>query len=135
VLVTGDWLTVLFFGAGGEGTEWILAALAASAMMNGISTVAGNGLWAIDQPRPSFIADLASMTITLLVAAVCVPFYGALGAAVATLAGMAVAASVRVFLLIRCLRSADCVPRSHHGSEIAGDEDSRFVMESAEAAI
>jgi O-antigen/teichoic acid export membrane protein len=135
VFLTGDWLAVFFFGAAGEGTEWILATLAVSATMNGISTVAGNGLWAIDRPRAGFIADLSSMTTTLLAALVFVPPFGALGAAMATLAGMLVAASVRVLMLIRCLRNAESAHATQQDSELVGDQDARLVMETAEAAI
>jgi O-antigen/teichoic acid export membrane protein len=135
VLVTGDWLAVLFFGAAGEGTELILAALALSALMNSIGVVAGNGLLAIDQPRPSFLADVCSLVVTLIAAAVCVPLYGALGAAIATLAGMTAAAAVRAFVLVRYLRGEELPSPTHPHDDFAGNADSRFVMESAEAAI
>lgn len=135
VLLTGDWLAMFFFGAAGIGTNWILAVLAISATLNGISTVAGNGLWAIDRPRAGFIADLSNMATTLLAAIVFVPKYGALGAAMSTLAGMTIAASVRVWMLVRCLRDADRPHEKEPVSEIVGDQDCRLVMESAEAAM
>lgn len=104
-LVTGDWLVVAAFGHQYQGTDTILVALAASTLMNGLSIVAGNGLWAIDQPRLNFFADVCCMAVTLLAAALFIHPFGALGAALATLAGTSIAAIARIVTLIRSLES------------------------------
>ena len=72
IFVTGDWLAVLTFGAIGAGTGAILAALALSVLMNGIAIVVGNGLWVMDQPRASFLADVFCLAVTLIAAALLV---------------------------------------------------------------
>lgn len=102
-LITGDWLVVAAFGKQYQGTAAILIALAVSTLMNGLSIVSGSGLWAIDRPRSNFLADVCCMGATLIAAAVLVHPFGALGAALATLAGTSTAAVVRIFTLIRCL--------------------------------
>ena len=142
MLATGDWLTVLAFGSAGEGTGAILGALAVSALMNGIGVVAGNGLWAIDQPRPNFLADVFSMAVTLIAAALLVLPLGALGAALATLAGMTAAAVVRSITLARYLRRAETdnhVSTSHSPGYVPVDETrvetNRYLVDTAEAAI
>ena len=103
LLVTGDWLVVLAFGAHYQGTGAILVTLAVSTAMNGISIVAGNGLWAIHQPRSNFVADVCCMSVTLIAAALLIHPFGALGAALATLAGTLTAAIVRTITLFRYL--------------------------------
>jgi O-antigen/teichoic acid export membrane protein len=128
----------------------ILGALALSALMNGIGVVAGNGLWAIDQPRPNFLADVFSMAVTLIAAALLVLPLGALGAALATLAGMTAAAVVRSIILARYLRRAEAEkhvsasPIDVHAAsqsaryipaEETRVESSRFLADTAEAAI
>jgi O-antigen/teichoic acid export membrane protein len=140
-LATGDWLTVLAFGSAGEGTGAILGALAVSALMNGIGVVAGNGLWAIDQPRPNFLADVFSMAVTLIAAALLVLPFGALGAALATLAGMTAAAVVRTITLVRFLRRVEAEPhatgsvKKDHSTSQSLAEASHYLVETAEAAI
>jgi O-antigen/teichoic acid export membrane protein len=76
--------------------------------MNALSIVTGNGLWAIDQPRSNFLADVCCMTATLIAAAILVHPFGALGAALATLAGATAAAVVRSFILMRRLEFHVC---------------------------
>ena len=109
-LVAGNWLFTLAFGIHYQGTTAILVALALSALVSGLSFVAGNGLWAIDQPRSNFVADACCMVVTLLAAAILIHPFGALGAALATLAGTFVAAVVRIVTLVRRLE-ADVLKR------------------------
>lgn len=106
-MATGDWFVVLAFGADFRGTGTILNVLAFSAFMNGLSYVAGNGLWAIDQPRLNFVADVCCMTATLLAAAFLIHPFGALGAALATLAGTSIATIVRISTLVRHLETVE----------------------------
>ncbi|MEX2112396.1 MAG: lipopolysaccharide biosynthesis protein [Pirellulales bacterium] len=107
VLLTGDWLVVLAFGAHYQGTGAILVTLAVSALMSGLGIVAGNGLWAINQPRSNFVADVCCMSVTLIAAAFLIVPFGALGAALATLAGASTAAVVRGITLARYLEGGD----------------------------
>jgi O-antigen/teichoic acid export membrane protein len=100
VMTTGDWLVVFAFGSHYQGTGPILMALTLSTAMNAWSMLTGNGLWAIEQPRANFLADVCCMTVVLVAAAALVVPYGALGAALATLAGTSTAAVVRCFTLM-----------------------------------
>lgn len=102
-LLTGDSLVVLAFGPQYRGTGAILNVLAISAFMNGLSIIAGSGLWAIDQPRLNFVADVCCMSVTLITAALLIHPFGALGAALATLAGTSIAAIMRIAILSRRL--------------------------------
>jgi O-antigen/teichoic acid export membrane protein len=106
VLATSDFLAVIVFGDSFQGSGPILFALALSALMNSLGMVAGNGLWAINQPRFNFIADVGSMAATLLTAAILIVPLGALGAALATLAGTTVAAVVRTIIFLRQVDNA-----------------------------
>jgi O-antigen/teichoic acid export membrane protein len=103
VMVTGDWLMVLVFGTLYQGSGQTLFTLALSTLMVSMGTVAGNGLWAIDQPKLNFLADVCAMGITIIAAVVLVPELGALGAALAMLVGTLAAAVVRAITLLRCL--------------------------------
>lgn len=106
VMLTGDFLAVFVFGNDYHGTGGILLALALSSLMYGIGIVAGNGLWAVDQPRACFLGDICCLIVTLIAAVLLIPPLGALGAALATLAGMTAAAIARMTLLVRYLRHA-----------------------------
>jgi O-antigen/teichoic acid export membrane protein len=99
--LTGDWLPVFVFGEFYRGSGPVLFTLAVSMLMTGLGMVAGNGLWAIDRTRSSFVSDAYNMFATLLAAVLLIHPFGALGAALATLAGTFSAALVRSILLAR----------------------------------
>src|SRR6185295_17625777 len=80
----------------------ILFVLALGLLANSLGIVAGNGLWAIDQPRSNFFADVCCLLITLVAATLIIPF-GTLGAALAILAGTTSGAVVRAITLARFL--------------------------------
>jgi O-antigen/teichoic acid export membrane protein len=106
VFLSGDWLMVFAFGSQYQGTRAILTALALSTLMTGLGLVAGNGLWAIDEPRSNFVADVCCIAITLVLGGLLIIPLGALGAAISTLAGTTTAAIVRTAILIRRLEHA-----------------------------
>jgi O-antigen/teichoic acid export membrane protein len=110
VLLTGDWLMVFVFGAHYHGTGLILITLTVNAAINCLSMLVHNGLWAIDQPRANFIADVCCMTVTLGAAVVLIYPFGILGAALATLAGTTAATTVRTVTLVRCLNGHESEP-------------------------
>ena len=102
MLLAGNWLAALVYGPDYAGTRWILFVLALGMLANSLSVVTGNGLWAIDQPRSNFVADVCCLCVTLLAATLIIPF-GTLGAALAIFAGSASAAVVRTLTLARHL--------------------------------
>lgn len=116
VLLTGDWLAVLVFGPPFAGTGAILLTLAFSMLFTSMGMVAGNGLWAIDEPQLNFVADVCCMVVTLLAAAILISSYGALGAALATMIGTLVSAVVRIITFFRHLESGDREPHASSSS-------------------
>jgi O-antigen/teichoic acid export membrane protein len=115
VLATGDRLAVLVFGDAYSGTGAILLSLAGGVLIGSLGWIAANGLWAIGQLRASFIADTCMLLATLLATACLVGPYGPLGAALATLVGMFVGASLKIATLYRALRSLRRSGESSHG--------------------
>ncbi len=97
----GEPLAVALYGENFHGCGPILVALAVGATLNGVGMVVGMGLWAIDNPRSNFVADVACAATTLTAAALLIFRAGVLGAAVATLLGIAAGLVVRVAILWR----------------------------------
>ena len=119
ILITGDWLMVFVFGSHYQGTGAILIALSASAAINCLSMLAHNGLWAIDRPQANIVADVCCLVVTLIAAVVLIYPFGALGAALATLAGITTAAVVRTSTLMRCLEDYRSEPDIAIGSALS----------------
>jgi len=95
----GEQGTLLVYGPQFTGAGVIIGVLSLSVLANSIGVVAGNGLWAIERPNASFAADVCSVVVVIVAAVVCVPWLGPLGAALATLAGTASDAAVRLAIL------------------------------------
>ena len=95
----GEQLAVLVYGPHFAGAGPIIGLLSLSVLANSVGVVAGNGLWAIERPSANFVADSVSVGITIVAMAICVPLWGPLGAAAATLAGTASDAAVRPWIL------------------------------------
>jgi O-antigen/teichoic acid export membrane protein len=100
-LATGGWLVALVFGPHYGGTGGIFVTLAFAALMNGLAVVAGNGLWAIGQPRATFAADVCGTFAALIGAALLIEPFGVLGAALAIFSGACTAAIARTIILAR----------------------------------
>jgi O-antigen/teichoic acid export membrane protein len=103
VFLTGDWIAVFAYGSKFVGSGPILAVLALHTLMVSLQMVAGIGLWAIEQPRANFLADVCSLAATLGMAAVLVGPLGVLGAALGILAGSTTAVVIRSATLFRAL--------------------------------
>jgi O-antigen/teichoic acid export membrane protein len=115
IAFTGDWLAVLVFGGQFHGTGGILLALALGTVVSSLGLAAGNGLWAVDRPRDNFVGDIVCMSTTLTMAALLIPRFSVLGAALANLAGMTAGAVARMVVLQRYLNRAageECVASS-----------------------
>ncbi|MEP3479808.1 MAG: hypothetical protein ABJZ55_11220 [Fuerstiella sp.] len=78
----------------------LVGLLTLSVLANALGALAGNGLWAIDRPRANFIADITTLIIAIVCAALLVQPYAAFGAASATLLASAGGAVVR-FVIFR----------------------------------
>jgi O-antigen/teichoic acid export membrane protein len=97
--VIGEQITVFVYGPQFAGGGLIVGVLSLSVLANSLGVVAGNGLWAIERPSASFAADVCSLFIVIVAAIILVPLFGPLGAALATLAGTASDAAVRLAIL------------------------------------
>jgi O-antigen/teichoic acid export membrane protein len=95
----GEQIAVLVYGPQFAGAGLIIGVLSLSVLANSIGVVAGNGLWAIERPSASFAADLCSLIVVIFATFICVPLFGPLGAALATLSGTASDAAVRLLIL------------------------------------
>lgn len=107
VFAVGSRVAVFVYGEQYSETGLILSVLSLSVLANGVGTIVGNGLWAIDQPRSNFIADVCCLAVTLGSAVALVSTLGTLGAALALLAGTSVAAVVRTITLWLALAAFD----------------------------
>ena len=86
------------------GAGLIIGVLSLSVLANSAGVVAGNGLWAMERPKANFVADLCSLGVVIATALFFIPALGPLGAAIATLAGTATDAAVRLWILRRAMQ-------------------------------
>ncbi|QDU93058.1 lipopolysaccharide biosynthesis protein [Lignipirellula cremea] len=98
-LVAGDSILVGVYGADYAGGGLIFALYAFAMWANSLKMVAGNGLWAIDRPQVNFIADVASLVVSIIAAVIFVPLWGVFGAALATLTANSLDAMIRFLVL------------------------------------
>jgi O-antigen/teichoic acid export membrane protein len=117
VFATGSMLAVLAYGDKFQQSGPLVAVLTLNTLVTGLGFVAANGLWATDKLRANFVADAGIMVVTLVAAALLVAPLGALGAAVATLAGSATGTLVRTIALARTLHNQD-----HQGHTTLGTD-------------
>jgi O-antigen/teichoic acid export membrane protein len=99
----GGQVALLVFGSQFDGHGDILTTLAITTFTNGVGTIAGTGLWAMDRPRINFAADLVTLLVTVAAGFALVVPFGAVGAALAMLAGTSVGCVVRVIRLQQAL--------------------------------
>ena len=78
----------------------LVGLLTLSVLANALGALAGHGLWAIDRPRANFVADITTLVIAIVCAALLVQPYAAFGAATATFSASAGGAVVR-FVIFR----------------------------------
>ncbi|HVU88293.1 MAG TPA: hypothetical protein VHD36_13315 [Pirellulales bacterium] len=103
IFVSGDWLAVFVYGAEFHGTGGVQATLAANMLAGSLGMIAAQGLLVIGRQRVNFLIDIGLFSITMISAALLVPEWGPLGAALASLAGGTASTSVRAILLGRAL--------------------------------
>jgi O-antigen/teichoic acid export membrane protein len=103
VALVGEWLIVRVYGNPYAGNAHVVVLLAGYMVANGLSIVAGNGLWAMDRPALNVRADVASVLATLVSALPLVHVLGVTGAALAMFVGKAVGSVVRWSILARAM--------------------------------
>jgi O-antigen/teichoic acid export membrane protein len=110
MLLAGGWVAETIYGQQFHGCGPILAALALGLVAAGTGMTTGTGLWALGKPRANLVPDCCGIVVAVLSAIILVHPYGALGAALATLAGALVAATVRALVLRRAMREFSLQP-------------------------
>jgi O-antigen/teichoic acid export membrane protein len=106
----GDPLARFLYGGRYAGAGPVIGVLAMNALAASFGVVAGNGLWALGRPSANFKADIIGVGVALGAALYLVPSQGALGVALALLAGAATGAAVRCWTLGVLLRPARALP-------------------------
>jgi O-antigen/teichoic acid export membrane protein len=100
----GEQVAVLVYGPQFAGAGLIIGVLSLSVLANSFGVTAGNGLWAMERPRANFVADLIALGVVIVATIGLVPVLGPLGAALATLAGTASDALIRLWILRRAMQ-------------------------------
>jgi O-antigen/teichoic acid export membrane protein len=99
--LAGHHVAALVYGPEFLDTRWIIGILSLSVLANSLGVTAGNGLWALERPQASFVADLCSLVVVILATAILVPAFGPIGAALAGLTGTTSDAFIRGWTLQR----------------------------------
>ncbi len=99
----GEWVAVRLYGDTLVGSAPIIGILALGVVANSVSMACGNGLWAMERPAANFAADVCVMTVVVMGSLTLIPFWGPIGAALATLAAHLTAATVRGWTLVRVM--------------------------------
>jgi O-antigen/teichoic acid export membrane protein len=100
----GEQIAMLVYGPQFAGTGLIISVLSLGVLANSLGVTAGNGLFAMERPKANFVADLCSLGVVVVATVSLVPLYGPLGAALATLAGTASDAAMRLWILRQTMR-------------------------------
>ena len=108
IFFVGHALVAFVYGAAYANTGPLVSVLALAALTDAIGLLANAGLWAMDRPAASIIGDVTQLVVTLGVALWLVSPLGALGIAVALVAGRTTAAAVRWSTLWMLMGSVRC---------------------------
>jgi len=101
VAVFGNWAAGVLLGPDYVGHLPVLILLALIALATGLSLGSGIGLWALDRSDINFVAALAAFVVGLLAAALFLPLFGVLGAALAGLASAVANSGYKIVAFIR----------------------------------
>ena len=109
VFLTGDLAVVFIYGPAFVGTGLVLTLLTTSVLMNGLGSIAGNGLYAMQRPHANLVADLCVLLVTVALSLWLLASHGVTGAAVATLGGVAAGVVARWVILLRLMSEQSAV--------------------------
>lgn len=101
VAVTAGWWLPLFFGQDFAGAHPVLLVLIAAVVLGNPGSIAGIGLSARGMPGRRSLALVVACGVNLVLVFLLVPVIGAMGAAIATLAGNVVAGNLNIYFLWR----------------------------------
>ena len=106
LLLEGERIIVFVYGDDFVGGGAVAALMGLYVLITNFGGVAGSGLCVIDRPAVNFTADIATLVVTLGMAAALVVPLGAVGAAAGLLSGSIVGTVLRGAALRRCLQTA-----------------------------
>ena len=112
VLFAGDLLAGTIYGPEYGDTGLLVFMLALATFTDALGLTASTGLWAMDRPSASLIGDVVQLLVTLGSALWLVFPLGAMGIAVALVAGRAAGAAVRWFTFWLSMGCVNCEPHT-----------------------
>jgi O-antigen/teichoic acid export membrane protein len=110
IYFVGGLLAGIMYGAAYADTGPLVTILALATLIDAMGLIASTALWAMDRPATSMIGDVAQLVVTLGVALWLVFPQGAMGVALALLAGRAAGAGVRWFTFWLLVGGQQCEP-------------------------
>jgi O-antigen/teichoic acid export membrane protein len=105
VAVWGDSLAALVYGGKYSGLGMLSALLAAGVLVNSIRMTAGIGLWSLQRPQASALADFCACVVAVVALFLLLPTSGVLAAAIGILCGAITGLTIACTLLVRSLES------------------------------
>jgi O-antigen/teichoic acid export membrane protein len=112
VLFIGNVVAGALYGPEYGDTGPLIFVLALATFTDALGLTASTGLWAMDRPSTSLIGDVVQLLVTLGAALWLVFPFGAMGIAVAMVAGRAAGAAVRWFTIRLSMGFISCEPRA-----------------------
>lgn len=104
-LFFGEQIITILYDGKFPGAGELVVLLTFAVLANALGNVAGNGLWALNQPRANFVADLIALTTAISAALIFVKPHGPKGAAIAILVASVMGAAARIGIFQRHLMS------------------------------
>jgi O-antigen/teichoic acid export membrane protein len=108
----GNMLAGAVYGAKYGDTGMLVFMLSLATFTDALGLTAGTGLWAMDRPSTSLVGDIVQLVVTLGCALWLVFPLGAMGIAIAMVAGRAAGAAVRWFALRSLIGFVHCEPNA-----------------------
>ena len=103
VFLTGDLPVVFVYGPAFVGTGLVLTLLTTAVLVNGLGSIAGNGLYAMQRPHSNLVADICVLLVTVALSLWLLAPLGVTGAAIATLGGVTAGVVARWVTLLRLM--------------------------------
>ncbi|MEZ6123933.1 MAG: lipopolysaccharide biosynthesis protein [Planctomycetaceae bacterium] len=108
--IFGEQIIAALYDGRFPGAGQIVTLMTLSVLANAIGSAAGNGLWALHQPRANFVADMITLTAVIAATPALVAPYGAWGAAAASLVACVLGAVCRTLIFRQCSAEATARP-------------------------
>ena len=114
----GDLILTLAFGESFRGYARLATVIGLSYWIVSFSTIAGNGMTALNRPQGLFWGELSFGVVALVAGALLPYYYGLLGAAIAMCLASAAATIVESYGLVRCLTILKLNPKTSNQPDL-----------------